>query len=376
MAWGGRQAPRPRSGERGYSVWRARLQGMTWAGAAAAAAGNAQKSRFIRRVSLVSSLDQLDHLGSRRLVGIAALVLTILCWGTVPVLLRDLADATDAWTANGFRYPLSSLMFWPILWAAWTDRRLTRDLVVRCTVPAFFALTGQILWAIAHYHLKASETAFLIRFSALWAIGGAMLLFSDERWLLGQFRFYASLILLSGGFFLFSSISGSARVGGSRDGLWIMFFCSLAFGLYAVSIRRFLPHVDAILAFAIVCQLVSLGTIAGMFAYGDVQSLATLKSRDWLQMVTSSFLGIGFGHVLLYIAVQRLGTAVASSCQTLTPFVTAVLASATLGEALSRGQWFAGLLMVIGTFLLMTAKRPHEPRQNRRMRLGLAARLP
>ena len=51
--------------------------------------------------------------------GSAFLLGNILCWAAVPVLLRYLTNALDAWTANGIRYPLAAVFFLPILVVTW-----------------------------------------------------------------------------------------------------------------------------------------------------------------------------------------------------------------------------------------------------------------
>jgi drug/metabolite transporter (DMT)-like permease len=64
------------------------------------------------------------------------------------------------------------------------------------------------------------------------------------------------------------------------------------------------------------------------------------------------------GHILLFVAVQRLGASITSICQTLMPFVTAGVASVTLSEALNGWQWMSGCVMVSGAIALLSMK--HE----------------
>ncbi|MHB8866044.1 MAG: EamA family transporter, partial [Pirellulaceae bacterium] len=57
----------------------------------------------------------------------------------------------------------------------------------------------------------------------------------------------------------------------------------------------------------------------------------------------------------LYAAVPRLGAAVSSAAQTLTPFLTMVLAAWFLGESMNRLEWSAGMMMVVGAAVLLWA---------------------
>ena len=297
----------------------------------------------------------------------------IVCWGVVPVLLRDLTDSLDAWTANGIRYPLSAILFWPILWRA--SRRsdangqpvLSLALVRACMIPALCSTLGQFVWAIAHYHLQASQIGFLIRATTIVAITGAMILFPDERRLLREPRFYLGLVLAIGGFVALS-LFGGATIGGvggaNLTGLGIMFLCSLFFGLYIVSVRKCIPDVNPILAFAIVAQMCSVVLFIAMLIKGDYSVVSRLSPRDWTLLVASSLLGIGFGHVLLYVAVVRLGASVTTTCQSAMPFLTAAIASVMLGEQLSPAQWLSGCVIVVGAIILLSVKQsltsPHS----------------
>jgi drug/metabolite transporter (DMT)-like permease len=135
-----------------------------------------------------------------------------------------------------------------------------------------------------------------------------------------------------------------------------MFFCSIFFGLYAVSVKVFLRRVNPWLAFGVVAQLVSLGTIAGMGLRGDVGQIPRLGVQEWLLLALSSLLGIGLGHVLLYSSVRRLGATMSSAFQTVTPLVTFALAALLLGEAMTRQEWIAGAIMLAGALLLVLAE--------------------
>lgn len=284
----------------------------------------------------------------------AALVGGIACWGITPVLLRGLTTSIDAWTANGIRYPMSAILYWPLLYFTFRSGQLTSALMQRCAVPALFALGGQVFWALAHYELQASEIGFLVRLSMVWTMAGSMVLFSDERQLLRKPWFYFGMALLVCGFLALSLPSGSLAERISSKGLAWIFLCGAFFGLYMVSVRRCIPDVNPILAFGIVAAIVSAGTVIGMFMYGDVSVVMRLTSGAWLMLVCSSILGIAFGHILMYTSIQRLGAIITSSCQSLMPFVTATVAAIFLGEALSQRQWTGGVLMIVGVLVLLS----------------------
>ncbi len=277
------------------------------------------------------------------------------------MLLRDLTRWTDGWTANGFRYTLAAVLYWPILIGAHFSGRLPPRLLLLCLIPAAFALAGQILWGLAPYHLDASAIGFFIRFSLVWSIVGSMILFQDERRLLVNPAFYIGLLVAAGGFVLLSISRGAGAAAVTSSGVVVILFCSIFFGFYAVSVKYFLRDVNPLVGFGIVAQLVSIGTLGAMFVYGQPQSLAGLDVPAWITLVASSILGIAMGHFLLYVAVRRLGASIASGFQTVTPFLTAALASLWLSEQMSPTDWAAGVATVAGAFMLLLTRNRTTP---------------
>lgn len=274
----------------------------------------------------------------------------------MPVVLRQLTHSLDAWTANGLRYPFASLFFWPLLLYAYRQGMLTTALMARCAIPALMAFGGQVFWAQAPYHLPASSIAFFIRMATAWAVVGAMVLFREERILLKSSWFWWGLILSLVGFVSLAQARGAFHVAASATGVAIMSACSLFFGLYGVSVKACLQGAPGWLCFGVVAQYVSLGTLIGMAYYGDLQTVHELDAFAWTLILTSSIIGVGIGHILLYNAVRLLGAAMTSALQTLVPLLTFSLAWLFLGEQMTSAEWIAGTVMLLGAGSLVKAQ--------------------
>jgi len=288
--------------------------------------------------------------------GVAFLLANLLCWSAVPVLLRYLTGTLDAWTANGVRYPLASILYWPVLIIAWRNGSLDRQTLQRCLVPSILAFGGQVLWALAPYYLPASAISFFMRFSLVFALLGAMMLFPDERRLLRLPLFYVGLVLLVGGFVLMSlsKLQFDSEVTGL--GIFIILLCAVFFGFYGVSVRYCLHGIHPLVGFGVVSHFVSLGTLVAMFSWGDTRQLLDVSRQDWGVLVGSAILGIALGHYFLYSAVSRLGAAITSGAQTLIPFPTMLLAGWMLHESMTELEWIAGLTMVVGAAALLVVQ--------------------
>jgi drug/metabolite transporter (DMT)-like permease len=269
-------------------------------------------------------------------------------------MLRGLTTSVDGWTANGFRYPLAAVLYWPVLFGAYRHGLLDRSVLRRCAVPAAFALAAQILWGLAPYFLAASSIGFFSRLSAVWTLAAALVFFRDERVLLGSLGFYGGLTLTGTGFVVLAFSRG--QVGGDTTwtGIVIMLFCSFFFGMYGASVRHFLRGIHPLIGFAVVSQLVSAGTFSMMWMFGEPQQLLVQTWQSGTLLVVSSILGIALGHFFLYTSVQHLGAAIPACVSSVSPFLTAAIAFVFLGESLTKTQWAAGFTMVLGAIVLLS----------------------
>ena len=227
----------------------------------------------------------------------------------------------------------------------------------RCLVPALFSFAGQVFWALAPYYLSAGAVGFLVRSSLIFSLIGAAILFSDERRLLAHPRFYGGLIVTLIGFVVFSLARGPLDLNVTGTGIAVILLCALFFGCYVVSVKVYLNDVNPLLSFGIVAQYVSILLLIAMSIFGDPSQLLTVNMRGKVELVVSSLLGITFGHLFLYAAISKLGPSMTTSIQSMVPFATAGMAMIYLGEQLTKWQWIAGVMMVIGVLILSGAKR-------------------
>jgi len=300
---------------------------------------------------------EISRTGGIDVRGTAAVVANVCIWGATPVFLKALTEHTDAWTANGIRYPIAALLILPFVIRAARRGRVSRKILTRAIVPALLAFVGQILWAWSPYFLDASLIGFLVKSATVWAILGAMVLFRDERPLLRSRTFWAGIALCAGAVAALAIDRGAFEVRATGEGIVVILACSLFFGLYAVSVRWFMGDLSPIISFGIVVQYVSVGTIVLAIAFGEPASIPGLSAEAWLFLLVSALLGVGVSHMLMYVALLRLGTAITSSAQMVSPFITYLVAFFFLGETLSASTSGACLILVGGGFVLLWSQR-------------------
>ncbi len=292
--------------------------------------------------------------------GTLAVLANVCIWGSTPVLLKDLTAylPDDPWTANGIRYPIAAVLLWPALYLARQRGDLGSSVLLRALVPAAFAFIGQIFWAAAPYYIQANAIGFFIKASTIWAVAAAMILFPTERALLGSPRFGIGLLLAFAGLVGLAISGGAFSHSVNGQGIAIILLCGVFFGLYGVSVRYFMEGISPLIAFGVVAQYVSAGTVILMVFFGRPGSIGALSQWGWFLVVSTAVLGVCIAHIFFYVALLRLGASITSSFQMLSPFLTSIVAALYLGETMEGGAWAwaAGSCLVVGGLCLLWAQ--------------------
>jgi drug/metabolite transporter (DMT)-like permease len=268
----------------------------------------------------------------------------------------------DGFTTNLVRYPVACLFYLPLLIEGLLRRRGGRFWLA-ALLPAAVNLVGQTLWGIAPYHhLTAGVIAFLLRLSVIWGILAAFWLFPDERVLARSRMFWMGVILALGGFALMSWAHVLRVREAGWDGLVIMFFCGICYGLYGVTVRYVMGKLNPLFVFAVVGSYTSIGLIA-LAPLGEPRALLHLPAIPWIVMLVSALVGIALAHGMYYAAIQRVGAAVATIMLSVTPFVSICGSSLFLGEHFTSAQWLGGTILVLGAACAMQAHHATKPVQ-------------
>jgi arsenate reductase len=291
--------------------------------------------------------------------GIILVVATLLGWASVLLFLKHLTPYIDGWTANGWRYGVSALLWFPLLAAGWHRATLPAGIWRRALVPSILNCIGQACFALTPYYIGAGLAGFLLRVSLIFSTGGALLLFADERMLVRSLAFWIALVLVVSGS-VGTVLLGSAPLAGATAAGVALGLCSGAFfGLYGLSVRYYMRGIPAMISFSAISLYSALGLIALMIVVSPTRGLAVLdlSGFNWFVLVSSALIGIAMGHVFYYAALARLGVAVASGVIQLAPFLCAAGSTWLFDERLTAAQWQSGFVMLAGALLLLRAEQ-------------------
>jgi len=289
---------------------------------------------------------------------IATIVLTLLGWSSIPLFLRYFTDYLDAWTANGWRYAISAVLWLPVIVWAYRRDRVPPGLWRAALVPSVFNALGQICFAIAPYMVDPGLMTFGLRLQIVFAAAGAALLFPIERDLLRRPLFLSGLIVVALGTLATVALKPAGFEAKSWLGVVISIASGLFYACYSLSVRKWMSTMNPIVAFAAVSQYTSAVLVVLMLVLAPRAgaNVFNLHQTQIVLLVISSVVGIGLGHTLYFYSLRRLGVAVSVGVVQLQPFLVSAASIWLFGEKMRAAQWVTGTIAICGAGVMLVAQ--------------------
>lgn len=300
------------------------------------------------------------------------ITLTLIGWSSIPLFLRYFAEEIDPWTANGWRYGISAIVWAPLLIVIALRNRMPRGLWRAAIIPSLINVGGQVCFTYAHYRIDPGLLTFGLRSQLLFVAIGAWILFPIERRIIKTGGYIGGAIILTIGtvaVLVFEPAATSEHpshavettgaawgsFGSYIAGVALALMSGVFFAAYGLSVRKYMHGIRPVIAFATICQYTAGVMLALMFAFGERAGLAALDMtpNEVALLILSALVGIAMGHVFYYISIARLGVAVSAGVLQLQPFFVAVGSLWLFDEILAPGQWAGGVIAVTGAFLML-----------------------
>ncbi len=297
--------------------------------------------------------------GSDFAVGVAAVVLTLAGWAAVPLFLKHFTHSIDAWTSNGWRYAFAALFWAPVMVIGMSKRRIGARLWRAALIPAAINCIGQVCFTEAHYHIAPGLLTFSLRIEIVCVAIGAFILFPVERVIVRSGVYIGGLALVligTIGVILFGQSSLDAD---HLFGVGLALISGVCFAGYGLSVRRCIQRAPILDAFSIISVYTALVMVVLMLVFGERAGAGAmdLSATQFVLLMISSLVGIALGHTFYYLAIQRLGVAVASGVIQLQPVVVAAFSFFLFNELLTSWQWGSGAVAIIGAMLMLSVQR-------------------
>ncbi len=292
-------------------------------------------------------------------LGVITVVLTLIGWSSIPLFLKHFAGLIDPWTANGWRYGISALLWLPVLLWGWHRRNLPRGLWKAALVPSLFNIPGQVCFAIAPYKIDPGLMTFSLRLQIVFVALGAVLLFPGERRVVKHPAFIAGIVLVLGGTMATAALRPGGLGSAETLGVVLSGGAGMLYACYALSVRKCMQGIPPLVAFAAVSQITAAAMVTLMFIFGEQggATVLALPGEQQVLLVLSSLIGIGLGHTFYFISIARLGVAVASGVVQLQPFLVSAGSLLLFKEKLSSLQWVTGTTAVAGAIVMLVVQK-------------------
>jgi drug/metabolite transporter (DMT)-like permease len=296
---------------------------------------------------------------------IAAVLGSLFGWTSIPLFLKHFTSHIDAWTANGWRYGISALLWAPVILLGLRRRTLPRGLWAAAAIPALFNTAAQVCFALAPYYMDPGLMTFSLRFQIVFVTVMAAVLFVPERRVIASPLFLFGVLLVIVGTLLTIALKPEGLGSGTALGVTLAVASGLLYGAYALSVRRSMSGINPITAFAAVSLYTAAALVILMLAFAKPvhgsgpdfgASALTLPAVEWFNLVLSAVVGIGLGHTFYFFSISRLGVAVSAGVVQLQPITVSIGSYFLFGERLTAVQWVTGLAAIAGAVLMLVAQ--------------------
>jgi drug/metabolite transporter (DMT)-like permease len=287
-------------------------------------------------------------------MGVLSIVLTLLGWTTIPLFLRYFKDYIDAWTANGWRYGISALIWAPVLVYAWFKGTMPKGIWRASLVPSLWNAAAQACFALAPYFVPPALMVFSLRLQIVFVAVGAAIMFPAERRVLRSPAFIAALVVTVAGTMLTLALNPEGLGGGTVKGVALAIASGVMYAMYALGVRKNMVGMNPVKAFAAVSQWTAAVLVVCMllFAHKHGADVADMTPKMQTMLVLSSIIGIGLGHTFYFFSIARLGLVVSAGVVQLQPITVAIASTVLLHdvfkEHMTPAQWVTGLIAVSG----------------------------
>jgi len=292
---------------------------------------------------------------------------SLLFWSMASIFIKYLAGFIDSWTQNVLRYSAACLFWLPFLLFSVKTKRLDHKVWRRAIVPAAANIIMQSLWASIMYYIDPAFASLLIQSSVIWISVFSLILFAEERMLVGSGRFWAGMGLSVIGVVGVLCFKEDFAAHKTIIGVSIALTNAFMGAVYAVSAKIAFKNIDSRSGFSVI----SIYTLAGLFIlavmFGNLQECTSMGIKPWVAVVVSGVLCIALSHVFFYSAIKRLGATIHSLVMLLSPFIVLAVSNIVFGESLNGFQWLFGTILLIGAALAIWSQQHLSPGSNNKI---------
>lgn len=291
-------------------------------------------------------------------IGFAArigLLLNALVWSLPVFFIKYLSYSFDPFTQNFYRSLSATVGLFLYVWLGKREELPRVMSEWRLFVPpAIIFAAAQILYVEGIYKITASLAAILERGGLVFVVIFSYFLLRDERGTIRSKGFLSGASLSFAGMMGVILGGGDISLQGHTAGVLLLITSGTLYGLYTVGIAKATKYLDPLAAtFAIVASSTVIFGVAAAI-YGEPGQIFHVDWKINLFLLISGLIGIAAGHTLFFINVKKVGNVLTNTFLLLTPLIGVTLAFLFLGEKLTLLQIVSGVVLIGGSYLVVT----------------------
>ena len=291
--------------------------------------------------------------------GYAAVFATILIWSTPSLFQYYLNRYYDPWAQNFYRYCVACLAIVPLVIYRIRngEQRLNWRALMICFFPCLPNVVHQITQVMALFYMGPGVYAIFTRASVIFTALLALAFFPEERHVIRQWQFQLGTLLgLIGAFGVVWFQPGWQSAHIALPGLFIAFTATFCWALYGILVKRPSAQLGSIRSFGLISLITSALLFPLTCVFGKIDTPLHAGWHVNLILVISAISCITLAHVLYYVAIHKIGVALAQTLQLLCPAGALALSAWIFGERLTHAQIWSAAVLLFGAFLAMRVK--------------------
>jgi drug/metabolite transporter (DMT)-like permease len=293
--------------------------------------------------------------------GYAAVFATVFIWSLPSLFMYYLNRFYDPWAQNFYRYSVACIAIAPLV--LYRMRAGGPEIDMRairlCLLPCLPNVIHQVTQVMALFYMGPGVYAIFARASVIFTALLALAFFPEERFVIRQWQFQLGTLLgLVGAFGViwFQANAQSSERHIALPGLFIAFTATFCWALYGVLIKRPSAELGPIRSFGLISFITSTLLFPLTLAFGRIDTPIHAGAQANLVLIISAVTCITLAHVLYYVAIHKIGVALAQALQLLCPAAAMALSAWIFHERLTHAQLWSAAVLLLGAFLAMRVK--------------------
>ena len=278
-------------------------------------------------------------------------------WALAPIFIRQLSTIYDPHTQNLLRYASATLPLF-VISIIWFRKDLFTSFRGYKGMLGIAALNvlQQHVWTVGCAGSTATTAQFITKLSIVFVILFSFFLFHEERSVIKSRVYQFGTLLSFAGAAAVISDNPASIVPVLDFPTLMLLATAVLWAAYTVWAKHLVMNVHPIPMFTVLSIYTTLGFAVLSPATGDTFTLVTAGWHPAVIGIVSGLIPIAWAHPSFHYAQKHLGSALCSSVALFNPLVTYAVALWVFpDEHLVLTQWLGAALLLLGTFLMLTA---------------------